>query len=132
MIGKAVTVAVVDTGGFIVAVERMDGARPLTPYIAMSKAYSAAVMQRPTKMLKAWSDGDPVFFSQVATMGNHPIVATEGGVTIKRGGAFRGGIGVAGGTAGEDEEIAMQVLRDTGNDMDFAAWGKPAGKRTEN
>jgi uncharacterized protein GlcG (DUF336 family) len=121
-LGKALTIAVVDTGGFIVAVERMDGARPMTPYIAQSKAYSAAVMQRPTTMLKGWSDSDPVFFSQVATMGNHPIVATEGGVTIKRDGAFRGGIGVSGGTPGEDQQICEQVLTDTGHDLDFAAW----------
>jgi uncharacterized protein GlcG (DUF336 family) len=130
-LGKAMTIAVVDTGGFVVAVERMDGARPMTPFIAMSKAYSAAVMQRPTRMLKPWADGDPVFFSQVATMGNLPIVATEGGVTIKRDGAFRGGIGVAGGTAGEDQQICEQVLRDTGHDMEFAAWGQAAGGGTE-
>jgi uncharacterized protein GlcG (DUF336 family) len=121
-IGKAMTIAVVDTGGFIVAIERMDGARPMTPYIALSKAYSAAVMQRPTNMLKAWSDSDPVFFSQVATMGNHPIVATEGGITIKKDGAFRGGLGVSGGSPQEDQKIAEKVLQATGHEMDFAAW----------
>ena len=66
----------VDAGGFVVVIERMDGARPMTPSIALAKAYWAAVMQRPTQMLKEWSDSDPVFFSQVARMGQHPIVAT--------------------------------------------------------
>lgn len=41
-IGKALNIAVVDYGGFAVLVERMDGARPMTPSIALSKAYSAA------------------------------------------------------------------------------------------
>jgi uncharacterized protein GlcG (DUF336 family) len=121
-IGKAMTIAVVDTGGFIVAIERMDGARPMTPYIALSKAYSAAVMQRPTAMLKGWSDSDPVFFSQVAGMGHQPIVATQGGVTLKKDGAFRGGIGVSGGSPDEDQAIADQVVQATGHDTDFAAW----------
>ena len=71
---------VVDTGGFSIVSERMDGARPLTPSIAIAKAYTAAVMQRPTRMLKGWCDSQPSFFAQVSRMGHHPIVATDGGV----------------------------------------------------
>ena len=40
--GQALSIAVVDYGGFVVLVERMGGARPMTPSIALSKAYSAA------------------------------------------------------------------------------------------
>ncbi len=40
-LGKALSIAVVDYGGFVVLIERMDGARPATPDIALSKAYSA-------------------------------------------------------------------------------------------
>ena len=127
-LGKAVSVAVVDYGGYAVAVSRMDGARPMTPSIALSKAYSAAVMQRPTAMLKAWSDGDPVFFSQVARMGHQPIVATLGGYTLKRGEEILGGIGIAGGSAEEDEAIAKAVVEAAGWSMDFPAW---AGARKE-
>ncbi len=65
-LGKALSVAVVDYGGFVVLIERMDGARPMTPDIALSKAYSAAVMQRPTEMLENWRNADPVFFTQVS------------------------------------------------------------------
>jgi len=121
--GKAITVAVVDSGGFLLALERQDGARPLTPSIATSKAYSAAVMQRPTNMLKAWSESDPVFFSQVARMGQHPIVATEGGVTIKRDGELLGGIGVSGGRPEEDQEICEAALTAGGFELTFEAWG---------
>jgi uncharacterized protein GlcG (DUF336 family) len=69
-IGKALSVAIVDYGGFVVLIERMDGARPMTPDIGLSKAYSAAVMQRPTEMLENWRNSDPVFFTQVGAAGH--------------------------------------------------------------
>ncbi len=127
-IGKGLSIAVVDSGGFIVSIRRFDGARPMTPLIALSKAYTSAVMQRPSGMLKPWSESDPVFFSQVATMGNFPIVATGGGMTLKRDGHFIGGIGVSGGTPKEDQQLAETVITELGFDTDFAEWAgaKPA------
>ena len=121
-LGKALSIAVVDYGGFEVLVERMDGARPMTPSIAVAKAYSAAVMQRPTRMLESWRDSDPVFFTQVGRMGHHPIVATLGGYTLKRGDTIVGGLGIAGGSAQEDEEIAAAVVAAAGFATDFPAW----------
>lgn len=121
-IGKGLSIAVVDSGGFIVSIRRFDGARPMTPLIALSKAYTSAVMQRPSGMLKPWSNSDPVFFSQVATMGNFPIVATGGGMTLKRAGEFVGGIGVSGGTPQEDQQLADVVVNELGYDTDFAEW----------
>jgi uncharacterized protein GlcG (DUF336 family) len=126
-IGKALSIAVVDYGGFIVLVERMDGARPMTPSIALSKAYSAAVMQRPTSMLEGWRNSDPVFFTQVGRMGQHPIVATKGGFTVKRNGEIIGGLGVSGGSPDEDQKIAEEVLSANGFELDFPEW---AGNRT--
>jgi uncharacterized protein GlcG (DUF336 family) len=121
-LGKALSIAVVDYGGFIVLVERMDGARPMTPSIALSKAYSAAVMQRPTFMLEGWRNSDPVFFTQVGRMGQHPIVATKGGYTIKRDGVILGGLGISGGSPDEDQKIAEDVLRAHGFELEFPEW----------
>jgi uncharacterized protein GlcG (DUF336 family) len=121
-LGKALSIAVVDYGGFVVLVERMDGARPMTPSIALSKAYSAAVMQRPTYMLEGWRNSDPVFFTQVGRMGQHPIVATKGGFTIKRDGVIIGGLGVSGGSPDEDQRIAEDVLRENGFELEFPEW----------
>lgn len=100
----------------------------MTPSIALAKAYSAAVMQRPTAMLKGWSNSDPVFFSQVARMGHQPIVATLGGYTLKRGETILGGIGISGGSAEEDEAIVRAVVEAAGFSTDFPAW---AGARKE-
>jgi uncharacterized protein GlcG (DUF336 family) len=120
-LNKPVTVAVVDTGGFVVALERMDGGRPLQPSIATAKAYTAAIMQRPGVMLKSWANSQPAFFAQIATMGMHPIVATEGAVTIKKNGAIVGGLGVSGGTGEEDQQICETALREAGFELDFEA-----------
>ena len=125
--GKAVSVAVVDPGGFPVGIRRADGARPLTPDIARAKAYTAAVMGRPGNMLKKWQEAQPVFFSQLSSLpgASLPIVAAEGSVTIKKDGEVIGGLGVAGGTADEDQKIAEDVLASLGYELDFAAWGVP-------
>ncbi|MER5398798.1 heme-binding protein [Streptomyces sp. NPDC002599] len=124
-LGKAVSVAVVDAGGFVVSVRRCDGARPLTPDIARAKAYTAAVMQRPGKMLKKWQESQPVFFAQLSQLPGAalPIMATEGSVTIKKGGEIIGGLGIAGGTADEDQRVADEVLESLGYELEFAAWG---------
>jgi len=123
-LNKPVTVAVVDTGGFVVTLERMDGARPLQGSIATAKAYTAAIMQRPSLMLKGWADSQPGFFAQVATMGMHPIVATDGGIPIKRAGALIGGLGVAGGTGPEDQQLCEDVLRELGFELDFEQFNR--------
>jgi uncharacterized protein GlcG (DUF336 family) len=125
-LGKALSIAVVDYGGFVVLIERMDGARPMTPDIALSKAYSAAVMQRPTEMLENWRNSDPVFFTQVGRMGQRPIVATKGGFTLKRAGAILGGIGISGGSPDEDQQICEDVVRGGGFDLDFPRWAGSA------
>lgn len=126
--GKALSIAVVDSGGFVLSIRRTDGARPLTPDIARAKAYTAAVMQRPGHMLKKWQESQPVFFSQLSQLpgASLPILATEGGVTVKRDGGTLGGLGVAGGTAGEDQQVCDEVLAELGYELDFPAWGTPA------
>lgn len=126
--GRALSLAVVDYGGFVVLVERMDGARPMTPDIALAKAYSAAVMQRPTVMLEKWRDSDPVFFNQVGRMGLHPIVATAGGYALKRDGVIVGGFGVSGSSPEQDQQICEAVVAAAGFATDFPAW---AGSKKE-
>ncbi|GAA1688346.1 hypothetical protein GCM10009830_39920 [Glycomyces endophyticus] len=127
-LGKALSVAVVDEGGYTVLVKRADGARPITPQIAQAKAYSAAVMERPSAQLRNWADSNPVFFNQVAQMGHQPIVPTEGGIPVKLDGRLIGGLGISGGTPDEDERIARETLAGLGYELDFAAWGQPGTK----
>jgi len=118
-LGKPMTVCIVDAGGYALSMERMTGARALQPSIATAKAYTAAVMQRPTRMLKWWAENDVALFSQVARMGHQPVVACDGGVPVKRDGEIIGGIGVSGGSGEEDESVAVIALKTAGYEIDF-------------
>jgi uncharacterized protein GlcG (DUF336 family) len=115
--GKPVTVAVVDSAGFLIALERQDGARPLTPSIATSKAYSAITMRRPTALLKQLAERNPTFFAQLSTMAMQPIVATDGGIPIQRDGELIGALAVSGATETEDHAICQAALAAAGYDV---------------
>lgn len=108
--GINVTTAVVDDAGFVVLMRRMDGTRPMTTHIANSKAYTAAIMKRPSRDLLHWAESEPVYFTQVAQMGHLPIVATLGGMPVKPGGAIVGGIGVSGGSPDQDQACCEAAL----------------------
>ena len=62
-------------------------------------------------------------------MGHHPIVATDGGLTIKKNGQILGGLGVAGGTGEDDQEIAVAALRACEFDLEFSD-GIPCSGKT--
>ena len=117
--GINVTTAVVDDAGFLVLMRRMDGTRPMTTHIAHSKAYTAAIMKRPARDLLHWCESEPVYFGQVARMGHHPIVATQGGMPVRPASEIVGGIGVSGGTPEQDQTCCEAALLAIG-----AAWQK--------
>jgi len=119
-----ISCCVVDAGGHIVALERMDGARAHTPQICMAKAYTAVVMERPSSMLHQWASGEPVYFNQVARMGHQPVVATQGGIPIKKNGEIIGGLGVGGGTAEDDQKICEEALKELGYELDFVGFNR--------
>jgi uncharacterized protein GlcG (DUF336 family) len=123
-VNKPMTVCVVDTTGFPVLIERMDGARPLQVEIATAKAYTAAIMQRPGTMLKRWAESDPTFFGQVSRMGHKPVVAAHGALPLKRRGELIGGVGVSGGTGEEDEQVGLAALQDIGYELEFSAFNQ--------
>jgi uncharacterized protein GlcG (DUF336 family) len=121
-VNKPLSVCVVDVGGFVVAAGRMNGAHGLTPNVATAKAYTAAVMRRPTKLLKGWAESQPSLFAQVARVGAHPLIAGGGGIPLRKDGVFMGGIGVSGANGEEDQSVAESALRAAGFDIEFTEW----------
>jgi uncharacterized protein GlcG (DUF336 family) len=108
--GVPVTVAVVDEGGYLVVLTRMDGAPALSPQIAEAKASGAAVMGRPGDVLADNYDKRPGFFAAASALARRPLVPGLGSVLIKSGDRVAGAIGVSGGRPEQDLEIANAGL----------------------
>ena len=113
-IGIRVTVAVVDEGGLLQALGRMDGAPPLSAQIAESKAVGAAVWHRDGDSLAAVHRERPAFFAQVDRLVRTPIIPGLGSLLIRRGDAVLGAVGVSGATAEQDKECAEAGLKGAG------------------
>src|SRR5438034_11815380 len=82
-LGIKVTVAVVDSGGLLVALARMDGAPPLSPQIAEAKAVGAAMLFRDGASLAELAKDRPGFFSVVDRLVRVPIVPGLGSLLIR-------------------------------------------------
>lgn len=95
-----VSIAVVDDAGYLLHLERLDGAGPMTAEVATGKARTAAVTRRPTKFWEDRVKERPVFLK---FPDNLPI---QGGVPIMYQGECVGAIGVSGVQSHEDEQIA--------------------------
>lgn len=109
-IGVAVTVAVVDEGGFLQALGRMDGAPPLSAQIAEAKAVGAAVWQRSGDQLAQVQRERPAFFSAVDRLVRTPIIPGLGSLLIRRGDSVLGAIGVSGAAPEQDADCAQAGL----------------------
>ena len=109
-LGIRVTVALVDEGGLLIALGRMDGAPPLSPQIAEAKAVGAAMLNRDGAGLAELAKDRPGFFSAADRMVRVPIVPGLGSVLIKRDGQGLGAVGVSGGRPEQDFECAEAGL----------------------
>src|SRR2546423_1566002 len=105
-----VTVAVVDEGGLLVALGRMDGAGALTPQIAEAKAVGAAMLLRDGAGLADLAKERPGFFRVADRLVRVPIVPGLGSVLIRRDGKVLGAVGVSGGRPEQDVECAEAGL----------------------
>lgn len=95
-----VTIAVVDDGGYLLALERADGAFPQSAEIAHAKARTASVMRASTKAL------EDVVKDRPATVTMPGVTRVQGGLPIIVDGECAGGVGVSGAKSPEDEQCA--------------------------
>ncbi|MCA1829435.1 MAG: heme-binding protein [Myxococcales bacterium] len=110
-IGIRVTVAIVDEGGLLQALSRMDGAPPLSPQIAECKANGAALTLRDGASLAQMHQERPAFFALVSGLTRVPAVPGLGSVLIRKGAAVLGAVGVSGGKPEQDLDCAEAGLR---------------------
>ena len=99
-----VAIAILDDGGHLLWLQRMDGATPFNAQVAVEKGRSAAVSRRSTKN---WEEriigGRMVMLSM-------PVLPVQGGLPIMHQGECAGAIGVSGVQSHEDEQIAQAGL----------------------
>lgn len=104
-IGQPMNIAVVDSGGNLVAHVRMDGAWIGSIDISINKAFTARAFDIATKDLAQHSQSGGQFFGIHAS--NHGrIMIFAGGIPLKRDGKVIGGIGVSGGDGKQDHTVA--------------------------
>ena len=109
-LGIKVTVAVVDEGGHLVALSRMDGAIPLSPQLAEAKAVGAAMFLRDGEALAKMAQDRPGFFAAADRMVRVPLIPGLGSALIKEDAKVIGAIGVSGGRPDQDLECAEAGL----------------------
>ena len=94
-------VAVVDDGGNLIYLERMDGTQIGSIEVAVAKARSANNFKRPTKAFE-----DALAGGRMAVLKLHGAMPLEGGIPIMIEGKVVGAIGVSGGMSSQDGEVA--------------------------
>lgn len=98
----AVTIAVVDDGGHLLCLQRLDGAAAISAHIAPAKAHTAALGRRETKLYEDVINGGRTSFLSAPDIKG----LLEGGVPIMKDGQCLGAVGVSGVKSNEDAQIA--------------------------
>lgn len=98
----AVTIAIVDDGGHLLWLQRLDGAAPISARIAPAKANTAALGRRESKVYEELINGGRTSFLSAPDIKG----MLEGGVPIMKDGQCLGAVGVSGVKSAEDAEIA--------------------------
>ena len=110
-IGKSVSVAIVDTAGVLVLLERMNDAPAFTSVVAEGKASASAFSGRDSAGLATMAQNVPALTNAMAARLNGRFVPLQGAVVIRDAdNEIAGAIGVSGATSEEDEQIARAGL----------------------
>jgi glc operon protein GlcG len=98
----AVSIAIVDDGGHLLWLQRLDGAAPTSAHIAPAKANTAALGRRESKVYEEMINGGRLSFLSAPDLKG----LLEGGVPIMKDGHCLGAVGVSGVKSTEDAQIA--------------------------
>lgn len=98
-----VVIAVVDDGGHLISLQRMDGTQKGSVRVAEQKARTAILFKRPTRAFE-----DMVVQGRTVMMTMPDVICLEGGLPLIRDGVYVGAIGVSGVKSPEDGIVAAQ------------------------
>jgi uncharacterized protein GlcG (DUF336 family) len=108
-LGIAIAAAVVDSGGNLVAFERIDGAQIVAAPLAIDKAWSAVACDARTDAWASTTQPGAADWGFNTALGGHVIVM-PGGVPVHVGDQLVGGIGVSGGEGSQDRDCAETAV----------------------
>ncbi|SFL08880.1 Uncharacterized conserved protein GlcG, DUF336 family [Paenibacillus sp. 1_12] len=107
------TICIVDDGGYVIALERMNGGRITGPEIAIAKAFTASGHKRSTHLFN--QPGGPATTTGEA-FGIHAMLPGKfaifvGGFPIVVNGEVVGGVGISGGNGEQDTAVGVAALK---------------------
>ncbi|WP_192350685.1 heme-binding protein [Algoriphagus sp. Y33] len=105
--GWNMVIVVLDAGGHIISLRKMDGVQIGSIEVALGKAKTSVYFKRPTKAFEDMMKGEGG--SRIATLPN--VVAIEGGLPIFKDGIIVGAIGISGATSAQDGIVATAGLQ---------------------
>jgi uncharacterized protein GlcG (DUF336 family) len=112
---KALTVAVLDAGGHLIALQRQDGGSNLRPQIACAKAGGALALGVSSRKIGEMAAERPTFIASLGPISPHGVLPAAGGViVIGPGGCPLGAVGITGDTSDNDETCALAGIAAAG------------------
>jgi glc operon protein GlcG len=103
--GWTMAIAIVDDAGNLLMFQKLDDTQPGSIAVAVNKARTAANFKRPTKALD-----DAVTGGRTVMLGVEGMLPLQGGVPVTVEGKVIGAIGASGGSAAQDEQVALAGL----------------------
>ncbi len=107
----SVTIAIVDDGGHLLWLQRLDGAAPSSADIGPAKARLAALGRRETRVYEEMINGGRVSFLSGLAQAGLRGAGLEGGVPVMVDGQCVGAVGVSGVKSAEDAQIAQAGIK---------------------
>jgi uncharacterized protein GlcG (DUF336 family) len=108
------SVAVLDAGGHVMHISRMDGCNFLSPDIARGKAYGAVAWKVPSADLANRFQSNAAASAGMVGISGLRIVPVQGAVPIWDGGRCVGAVGASGARSDQDEEAARTAIKAAG------------------
>lgn len=112
---KPLTVAVLDAGGALIALERSDGASRMRPDVAKGKANGAIALGIGSRAIFERAKEQPYFVQAMNALAGGVLVPVPGGVLVRGvDGEVLGAVGITGDTSDSDEACAVAGIEAAG------------------
>jgi len=111
---KPLTIAVLDQGGYLIALAKEDDTSNLRPEIAQGKARGAISMGLGSRALYNRAQEQPYFIQSMNALSGGSLVPVPGGVLIRKDNKLIGAIGITGDSSDNDEACAIFAIEAAG------------------